>query len=241
MLMEYFFRGANPTVDLVVYREGKNGREVLLIQRKSGTTEGGKWAIPGGFIDTTAKKGEEWRADKETPLDAALRELEEETGLKLTDDIKKLVKPVGVYEGSGRDPRDNKESWSKSHAFTVVLPRGVGDAVKGLDDASDAKWFPVSQIPKEIAFDHAKILAAASKKHETPKKPSSTPIQKTSPMQRRPMYQNRGRVDSSAAGKKPGEHWETDSGLHGGKNRDGIIRYFDEPRKAQDWASNRRK
>jgi 8-oxo-dGTP diphosphatase len=159
-LTEYFYRGANPTVDLVVFREGANGKEVLLIQRKRGTVEGGKWAIPGGFINTNAQQGEAWKAGAETPLDAAVRELGEETGLHITDSLKRSIKRVGVYEGGGRDPRDSGESWSRSHAFTVTLPKGVVDSVHGSDDASAARWFPLNRLPL-LAFDHAKILKDA--------------------------------------------------------------------------------
>ena len=161
-LAEYFYRGANPTVDLVVFREGRSGKEVLLIQRKRDTVEGGKWAIPGGFINTNAQRGEAWKAGAETPLDAAVRELGEETGLHITDSLKRSIKRVGVYEGGGRDPRDTAESWSRSHAFTVTLPEGVVDHVHGSDDASAARWFPLNRLPL-LAFDHAKILKDARK------------------------------------------------------------------------------
>lgn len=158
----YFFIGANPTVDLVVFRNG-NPQEVLLIKRKTGTVEGGKWAIPGGFINTTAKMGEAWKSGSETPLDAAVRELGEETGLKITPALKRLVKSVGIYEGGKRDPRDTKEAWSRSHAFTISLPPDSADeldAVRGSDDASSAGWFPVNRLPK-LAFDHGRIIKKA--------------------------------------------------------------------------------
>jgi len=150
----YFFKGANPTVDLVALKKGISGLEILLILRSSKSVEGGKWALPGGFIETSAAKGEEWKPGSESPRDAAVRETAEETGVRV--DASKLVE-LGVFEGGGRDPRDNEESWSKSHAFAVMVdgsPRAVGG-----DDASDARWFPVSEIP-QTAFDHGRIIGA---------------------------------------------------------------------------------
>jgi 8-oxo-dGTP diphosphatase len=95
-----------------------------------------------------------------------MRETAEETGLHLDPEIfGHLLKPVGVYEGGGRDPRDNPEGWSKSHAFTIILPHTTGDDVKGLDDASAAYWHSIQDLP-ELAFDHGKILNDALKLHK---------------------------------------------------------------------------
>jgi hypothetical protein len=67
----FYYKGVNPTVDLIVIR----GDKVLLIQRgEDAEAEAGKWALPGGFHDTNAKEGEEWKEDKESSLDAAKRE-----------------------------------------------------------------------------------------------------------------------------------------------------------------------
>ena len=55
----------------VVYREGENGLEILLIQHKNG----GHWAFPKGHVEK-----------KETESETALREIKEETGLKVSLD-----------------------------------------------------------------------------------------------------------------------------------------------------------
>ena len=67
-----------------------------------------------------------------------------------------------MYEGGGRDPRDNSEGWSKSHAFTMTIPHTQGDEVRGMDDAVGASWHSINKLP-ELAFDHAKILSDAMK------------------------------------------------------------------------------
>jgi 8-oxo-dGTP diphosphatase len=186
----YRYTGANPTVDLVVLRQGESGLEVLLIKRGSGSVEGGKWAIPGGFVNTTAKPGERWKdGQTESIADAAIRELEEETGLRITPELRRGLRSVGIYQGGGRDPRDNKISWSISYAYTVTIPRGVGNRVRGMDDASDAKWFPVERLPPRLAFDHKDILtdALGTSKEAKQRKTSTEKVRKTFKQEREGM------------------------------------------------------
>ena len=165
----YWHPGPNPTVDLVLVYNDK----ILLIKRGSGGSEANKWAIPGGFINTSVKKGEPFRMDKELPKQAALRELEEETGLDLTSasDIGSRMREVGVYEGDQRDPRDNEKAWSRSHVFALVLTDKDGidvDSARGSDDASEAKWVDTNKLPSPLAFDHEKIIQDALSKLKKP-------------------------------------------------------------------------
>ena len=165
----YWRPGPNPTVDLVLVYNNK----ILLIKRGSGGAEANKWAIPGGFIDTSAKKGEPFTMDKELPKQAALRELEEETKLDLTSasDIGSRMIEVGVYEGDQRDPRDNENAWSRSHVFALVLTDKDGidiNSARGSDDASEAKWFDINKLPSPLAFDHEKIIQDALSKLRKP-------------------------------------------------------------------------
>jgi ADP-ribose pyrophosphatase YjhB (NUDIX family) len=152
--------GANPTVDILVV---KDSTEILLIQRSmKSPAEPGKWALPGGFHDTNAKKGEPWQKGKETAKDAALRELVEETGLHLSY-LSSLIE-VGTYEGIGRDPRDNKEAWSRSTLFAINI-KNINQNIKGMDDASDAKWFLIQDVLKmKLAFDHNELIIDGIKK-----------------------------------------------------------------------------
>ncbi|MCP4549275.1 MAG: NUDIX hydrolase, partial [bacterium] len=144
---------------MVVTRDGPNGKEVLLIKRAAGAAEGGKWALPGGFHDTEALKGEEWRPGKETAKEAALRELLEESNLDASAVSDKL-EHIGLYDKEGRDPRDNDEAWAVSNAFKVHLEGDLANQnIMGMDDAADAKWFPAAALPDDIAFDHSDILS----------------------------------------------------------------------------------
>ena len=107
---------------------------VLLIERGREPFKG-KWALPGGFIDM------------DEPLETAcMRELEEETGIRIT--ILKQFKAFGAVD---RDPRHRTISVI-FYAFTeneLIARAG--------DDAAKAQWFPIDQLP-ELAFDHQLIL-----------------------------------------------------------------------------------
>jgi 8-oxo-dGTP diphosphatase len=155
----YWYVGMNPTVDNVILRKTPDSYEVLLIKR-AGKVEQGKWALPGGFIDTNSKKGEAWKPGRETPKQAAVRELEEETGLYVQS-LAGMVKEVGVYEGNNRDPRDTNDSWSRSYAFVLLLPNNFSTKnISAKDDAADAKWFDIKSLPT-LAFDHSTIIGDA--------------------------------------------------------------------------------
>jgi ADP-ribose pyrophosphatase YjhB (NUDIX family) len=108
---------------------------VLLIRRRN-PPEG--WALPGGFVDY----GESAQA-------AAARELKEETGLEVA-----TLRLLGVYSAPGRDPR--------FHTLTVVyLADATGEPAAG-DDAADVRWFALTALPEQIAFDHRQIIEDAA-------------------------------------------------------------------------------
>jgi len=114
----------------------REGR-VLLI-RRAAPPEG--WALPGGFIDY----GESAEA-------AARRELAEETSLRARE-----LSLLGVYSDPGRDPR--------FHTLTVVYLAEVEGEPHPGDDAADTQWFPLEQLPPDIAFDHRRIISDAARK-----------------------------------------------------------------------------
>ncbi|MFH1721065.1 MAG: NUDIX hydrolase [Candidatus Altiarchaeota archaeon] len=117
-------------VDGLIAREN----EVVLIKRLNPPFQG-CWALPGGFVDVG-----------ETVESACVREMTEETSLEVEVD-----KLAGVYSDPKRDPR--------GHSVSVVfICKVVGGELKGADDASEAKWFPLDDLP-ELAFDHSKILS----------------------------------------------------------------------------------
>lgn len=160
----FFYRGENPTVDLVVI----NPHDEVLLIRRSTLSEAcpGMMAFPGGFIDSNATYGEKWRSGVETPRIAAIRELYEETNLNLNKDADLIL--IGEYSGNNRDPRDNEISWSKTHAFLYRIDEKtfneVKDSIRGLDDADLATWVPIEEARSMLlSFDHNKILEDALK------------------------------------------------------------------------------
>mgnify|MGYP006354544705 FL=1 len=139
--LKYCYRYPHPavTADCVIFGYDDNNIKVLLIQRGNEPYKG-HWAFPGGFmnIDETAEQ-------------CALRELEEETGLK---DVK--VEQFYTFTDVNRDPRERVISIA--YYGKIQLSN-----VKGSDDADDAQWFSLDEIPN-LAFDHDLVLSKALEK-----------------------------------------------------------------------------
>ena len=131
------------TVDIVIAvpNEGSmnNGCKILLIKRGRPPFVG-MWATPGGNID-----------ESEEPMNAAIRELEEETGLKLSN-----PKFVGTFDTPYRDPRNKN---CISYAFAIKLDSTQG--VTAGDDATECEWIDFNKFGEtnvELAFDHGDII-----------------------------------------------------------------------------------
>ena len=141
--MAYTYEYPRPAVTadcIVITRESEP--KVLLIQRGNPPFKGA-WAFPGGFIDMD-----------ETTEQCAIRELEEETGLRVSN-----VHQIGAYSKVDRDPRGR----TVTVAYLAIIDAPI--AVIGQDDAAKAQWFPLSALP-ELAFDHDEIMRDAIKKYE---------------------------------------------------------------------------
>ena len=151
-----YYHGVNPTADTIVIRNNNNIKEVLLIKRSDdASAEPGKWAIPGGFVDTYSKRNEPWKEGLETPLEAAKREVLEETGLDLSSIDDSQFRLLGTYDDMNRDPRNTKDAWVLSNTFVVEIPYEISNGVKGMDDAKEAKWFSIYELYSiDFAFDH---------------------------------------------------------------------------------------
>ncbi|MFT3874296.1 MAG: NUDIX domain-containing protein [Nocardioides sp.] len=129
------------TADVAIFTISDDELCVLLIRRGSAPHRG-SLALPGGFVDP----GEDL-------IEAARRELEEETGVTGV-----VLEQLGTYGTPRRDPRGRVVSV----AHLAVLPEPV-QAHAG-DDAADVRWVPIAPLlagRRRIAFDHRRILTDA--------------------------------------------------------------------------------
>ncbi|MBQ3780720.1 MAG: NUDIX hydrolase [Bacteroidaceae bacterium] len=127
------------TTDCVIFGFDGQQLKVLLVERGIEPYKG-HWAFPGGFLkmDETADEG-------------ALRELKEETGLETA-----YIEQLGAFSDVKRDPRER--------VITIAFYALVNiTEVKGGDDAADARWFRIDDMPL-LAFDHDHILRVAQKR-----------------------------------------------------------------------------
>ena len=132
----YRYPRAAVTADCVVMTK-EAVPQVLLIERGADPYKG-CWAFPGGFMNMD-----------ETTEQCAIRELEEETGLRVTE-----LQQIGAYSKVDRDPRGR----TITVAYLVLVDEPV--AVTGQDDAAKAEWWPLSDLP-HLAFDHYDIMQDA--------------------------------------------------------------------------------
>lgn len=130
------------TTDAVVIQSG----HVLMIRRRSEPGKG-LWALPGGFLNANTDKSVE---------SAMLRELKEETGIKVPVPVLKgSIVRSRVFDAIDRSARGR----TITHAFQIVLPDGELPKVKGMDDAEKARWVPIAEVKSEDCFeDHYEIL-----------------------------------------------------------------------------------
>jgi ADP-ribose pyrophosphatase YjhB (NUDIX family) len=122
------YRNPVPTVDIII-EYGDLG--LVLIERDKPPWG---WALPGGFVEYG-----------ESLEDAARREAREETGLEA-----ELLGQFHAYSDPGRDPRQHTIT-------TVFVARGRG-ALRAASDALSVAVFPPEGLPRELAFDHDRIL-----------------------------------------------------------------------------------
>ena len=130
------------TADALVVQSG----HILLVERRSMPGRG-LWALPGGFLNP-----------KETLFDACIRELREETRLKV---------PEPVLRGSFHsqhtfdDPYRSARGRTITQAFYLQLKNDAKGLpkVKGGDDAAEAFWLPLAELDAKMMFeDHYAII-----------------------------------------------------------------------------------
>lgn len=128
------------SVDCIIFGYDSGQLKVALIKRKKPPFVG-SWALPGGFL-----------TGSETVEEAALRELQEETGIHEI-----YLEQFHVFSDPKRDPR--------GHVITVAFFALIASnniELVATQDAEYAQWFPAYTLPK-LAFDHHEIYAMALK------------------------------------------------------------------------------
>ena len=138
--LKYCYKYPHPSVttDCVIFGFDGTKLSVLLVKRGVEPYKGRR-AFPGGFMnmDESAEEG-------------ALRELQEETGLKGA-----YIRQFHTFTAPERDPRER--------VITIAYYALVRmQEVAGGDDADDARWFTLDEVP-QLAFDHDQILRKAQK------------------------------------------------------------------------------
>lgn len=123
------YKSPKLAVDGAVFDKEK----ILLIKRKNEPFKD-KWALPGGFVEYGEKVE-----------DAVVREVFEETGLKT-----KIIDLIGIYSDPNRDPRGHVVSC----VYLLKIEKG---SIKGGDDAVEAKFFNIDNLP-DLSFDHNIII-----------------------------------------------------------------------------------
>lgn len=117
-------------VDALLMKDG----QILLIKRADSLLEGGKWALPGGFLDRD-----------ETTIDATKREVMEESGYEVTD-----ITLFRIIDNPDRPHEDRQNV-----AFIYICQAGEKNG-KHDWEVSAQKWFDLNNLPEksQIAFDH---------------------------------------------------------------------------------------
>ncbi len=118
-----FYQNPAPAAGVIVVEDEK----VLLVQRKFDPRKGG-WTLPAGFIE-----------DDEPVSECAVREVKEETNLDV-----ELVRLFNAYAALD-DPRTPV-------VLLLYLGRRIGGELRAGDDAVDARFFSLNDLPEPIAF-----------------------------------------------------------------------------------------
>ena len=107
----------------VVVRKGKS----LLLVKRAGEPGRGLWGIPGGLVELGEKV-----------QDAALREVREETGLK--------VKIDGIFGVVDYITRDSRDKIQYHYVIVDFWGRPISGRLRASSDSLDARWVDIKEL-----------------------------------------------------------------------------------------------
>jgi len=118
------------TVDAIVTK----GNKILLVKRSAKIPEGGKWGVPGGFMERD-----------ETTAQAIAREILEETGWQV-----KNLTLLRINDNPNRRGED------RQNVDFVYFCEAVEQTGEPDWETDEVRWFDWDDLPgpDEIAFDH---------------------------------------------------------------------------------------
>lgn len=111
--------------------------EILLARRNMRLSEGGKWCLPGGYMDMG-----------ESTLEAARREVKEETGWDIDN-----LQLLGINDNPARpDPRQTVDF--------IYVAEAIAQTGETDWETEETAWFPLTGLPEpvDIAFDHLESI-----------------------------------------------------------------------------------
>jgi 8-oxo-dGTP diphosphatase len=129
-----------PCIDLVILRGNITHREVLLLVRRTGY-EKGKWCIIGGRV---------WI--RET-IDKAIASY---LGIQVA-----IIQPYapGFPVWINGNPAQDKTKHSMTSVYPVTIAGGI--LLEKGEEFSGIRWFPVNDLPENIAYDHRQEITEA--------------------------------------------------------------------------------
>jgi len=125
---------------VVVHAVVEQHGALLLVKRAGHLLEGGKWGLPGGFLDRD-----------ETLAEGVLRELREETGW--------TGRVVGLLRVNSRPHRPHETRQNVAFDFVVAPVRQTGEPDA---ESTEVAWVPIERLPPldTLAFDHGDTVRA---------------------------------------------------------------------------------
>lgn len=149
-------RGKGSLRHIVVHAIVEKDEKLLLERRSKNLSEGGKWALPSGFLSRD-----------ETAAEGVLRELKEETGW--AGKVEKL------FRINSRPDRPHEDRQNVAIEFII---RPLKQVSKPDIESSQIEWVLIDELPKleEFAFDHGETIKLYLKYLKYRKRKFSLPI-----------------------------------------------------------------